>query len=153
MKNGIIIISALLIISQLYAELVKAKNIVFKIISLKPDLAGASKYLFQQLPINVKIKLTNASGLQATINTINLRIFLNNKQIGAVTKTDKFTIEGKQDTIFTLEVLVDVLNLGLNIGSIVSLLTTGKTITTDVEVKGFIDSSMGRLIVNEKIYG
>jgi LEA14-like dessication related protein len=125
----------------------RSKNIMFKILKIKPILNEAAYYNFTKLPLDAKIKLTNPTDLKLKINALNIQLYYKGVNLTSAFKTDQFEINAKGETIINLTLLIDIVNLSANIRDLINAFFEGSG--TEIKIKGFIDSSLGRMVLNE----
>lgn len=125
----------------------RGKQIMFKIIKIKPVLSDISLYGFEKLPIEVKIRLTNPTDLTVKINSLNVQLFYKGVNLTTAFKTDKIEIKAKGETIINLNLLIDILNLSANIKDLIAAFLDGSG--TEIKLKGFVDTNLGRLVISE----
>jgi len=150
MKNkSIIILSGLIVSYYLYSQFNKAKNIMFKIVGkIKPDFKSIPVYEFKKLPININVELTNPTDFEISVNTINLKLYQNNQLIGSAIKSDKFKIGAMGKTIVPIIILIDLENIGITLTKLIKIFTDPDNQQT-YQFRGFIDSTLGRLVLAE----
>lgn len=125
----------------------RGKQIMFKIIKIKPVLSDISLYGFEKLPIEAKIRLTNPTDLTVKINSLNVQLFYKGVNLTTAFKTDKIEIKAKGETIINLNLLIDILNLSANIKDLIAAFLDGSG--TEIKLKGFVDTNLGRLVISE----
>ena len=152
MKTGyLVLIGAIVGTYYVYSQIEKSKNIMFSIVGkLKPNISDLIKSGFLSLPINASIRLTNPLDIGAKVNVINLALYYNNTVVGNVVKTDQFTITAKESTIIPVTFLIDTLNLSTSVGTLINNIKNNIP-GINLTIKGFVDSNVGRLQLNEKI--
>tara|TARA_R110000868_G_scaffold492_2_gene3667 strand:- start:305 stop:763 length:459 start_codon:yes stop_codon:yes gene_type:complete len=128
-------------------QIERAKNIMFKILKIKPNLSEVAYYNFEKLPLDAKIKLTNPTDIQIKINSLNIQLFYKGVNLTTAFKTDIIEIKAKGETIINLTLLIDIVNLSANIRDLIKAFFEGSG--TEIKIKGFIDSNLGRLQLNE----
>lgn len=128
-------------------QLEKTKKIMFKILKIKPILSEISYYNFEKLPLEAKIKLINPTDLTLKVNSINLQLLYKGVVLTTAFKTDIIEIKAKGETIINLNLLIDIVNLSANIRDLMNAFFEGSG--TEIKIKGFIDTSFGRLQLNE----
>jgi LEA14-like dessication related protein len=125
----------------------RGKQIMFKIIKIKPVLSDITLYGFEKLPIEAKIKLSNPTDLTVKINSLNVQLFYKGVNLTTAFKTDKIEIKAKGETIITLNLLIDIVNLSANIKDLIAAFLDGSG--TEIKLKGFVDTNFGRLVISE----
>jgi LEA14-like dessication related protein len=120
---------------------------MFKIIKIKPILSDISLYGFEKLPIEAKIRLTNPTDIEVKINSLNLQLFYKGVNLTTAFKTDQITIKAKNETIINLSLLIDIVNLSANIKDLIAAFLDGSG--TEIKIKGFIDTNLGRMVISE----
>ena len=125
----------------------RGKQIMFKIIKIKPVLSDITLYGFEKLPIEAKIKLSNPTDLTVKINSLNVQLFYKGVNLTTAFKTDKIEIKAKGETIITLNLLIDIVNLSANIKDLIAAFLDGSG--TEIKLKGFVDTNLGRLVISE----
>jgi LEA14-like dessication related protein len=120
---------------------------MFKIIKIKPVLSDITLYGFEKLPIEVKIKLTNPTDLTVKINSLNVQLYYKGVNLTTAFKTDLIQIKAKGETIITLNLLIDIINLSANIKDLIAAFLEGSG--TEIKLKGFVDTNLGRLVISE----
>lgn len=146
-KSRIIIFFATIIGLYAYGQFNKAKEIMFKILKVKPNFTDLAYYKFEKLPLDVFVKLTNPTDIIATINTLNVKLLYNSVEIASAFKTEKFQIAAKGETTLTISCLVDIVNLSINVNDIIKKFASGSG--TNLKIKGFVDTNFGRLVISE----
>jgi LEA14-like dessication related protein len=125
----------------------RGKQIMFKIIKIKPVLSDITLYGFEKLPIEVKIKLSNPTDLTVKINSLNVQLFYKGVNLTTAFKTDKIEIKAKGETVINLNLLIDILNLSANIKDLIAAFLDGSG--AEIKLKGFVDTNLGRLVISE----
>lgn len=150
MRNkSIIILSGLILSYYFYSQYHKAKNLMFKIVgNVKPDFKSIPVYEFKKLPVNINVELTNPTEFEISVNTINLKFYLNNQELGSAIKSDKFKIGALGKTYVPIIILIDLANVGINISTLIQYFTNPDKSQT-YQIRGFVDSSLGRLVLAE----
>ena len=150
MRNKpIIILSGLIVGFYFYSQIKKSKQIMFKIVGkIKPDFKSIPDYEFRKLPVNVNVQLTNPTDFEISINTINLKLYQNNQLIGEAIKSNKFKIGANGQTIVPIVVLIDLENIGITLTKIMDMFKNPDKNQT-YQIRGFIDSTLGRLVLAE----
>lgn len=150
MRNkSIIILSGLIISYYFYSQFYKAKNVMFKIVGkIKPDFKSIPTYEFKKLPININVELTNPTDFEISISTINLKLYQNNQLIGSAIKTDKFKIGAMGKTFVPIVILIDLENIGITMTKLIQIFTDPENKQT-YQIRGFVDSTLGRLVLAE----
>lgn len=128
-------------------QIERGKQIMFKILKIKPLLSDITLYGFEKLPIEAKIKLTNPTDLTIKINSLNIQLLYKGVVLTTAFKTDLIEIKAKGETIINLNLLIDILNLSANIKDLIAKFLEGSG--TEIKIKGFIDTNIGRLQLNE----
>lgn len=128
-------------------QIERSKNIMFKILKIKPNLSEVAYYKFEKLPLDAKIRLTNPTDLTIKINSLNVQLFYKGVNMATAFKTELIEIRAKGETIINLTLLIDIVNLSANINELIKAFVAGSGV--EVKIKGFIDSNLGRLQLNE----
>lgn len=128
-------------------QIERGKQIMFKILKIKPVLSDITLYGFEKLPIEAKIRLTNPTDLTIKINSLNVQLLYKGVVLTTAFKTDLIEIKAKGETIINLNLLIDILNLSANIKDLIAKFLEGSG--TEIKIKGFIDTNIGRLQLNE----
>lgn len=128
-------------------QLEKSKKIMFKILKIKPILSEITYYNFEKLPLEAKIKLINPTDLTLKVNSINVQLLYKGVVLTTAFKTEIIEIKAKGETIVNLNLLIDIVNLSANIRDLMNAFFEGSG--TEIKIKGFIDTSLGRLQLNE----
>ena len=128
-------------------QLEKSKKIMFKILKIKPILSEITYYNFEKLPLEAKVKLINPTDLTLKVNSINVQLLYKGVVLTTAFKTDIIEIKAKGETIVNLNLLIDIVNLSANIRDLMNAFFEGSG--TEIKIKGFIETSLGRLQLNE----
>lgn len=128
-------------------QIERGKQIMFKILKIKPVLNELSYYGFEKLPLEAKIRLTNPTDLTVKINSLNVQLFYKGVNLTTAFKTDLIEIKAKGETIINLNLLIDILNLSANVKDLIKAFFEGSG--TEIKLKGFVDTNLGRLVINE----
>jgi LEA14-like dessication related protein len=128
-------------------QIEKGKKIMFKILKIKPILSEITYYNFEKLPLEAKIKLINPTDLTLKVNSINVQLLYKGVVLTTAFKTDLIEIKAKSETVVNLNLLIDIVNLSANIRDLLNAFFEGSG--TEIKIKGFIDTSFGRLQLNE----
>lgn len=148
-SKPIIILSGLIFGYYFYSQIKKSKQIMFKIVGkIKPDFKSIPVYEFKKFPINVNVQLTNPTDFEINVNTINLKLYQNNQLIGSAIKTNQFKIGANGNTIVPIVILIDLENIGITMTKIIEMFKNPDTKQT-YQIRGFIDSTLGRLVLAE----
>ena len=152
MKNGyIILVGAMFFTYFLYDQFIKSKNVMFSIVGkLKANIQDFINSGFQNLPLSTNISIFNPLDIGAKINTINIALYYNETFITSITKVDKFDLQPNQSTIIPVTFNIDVLNLSGAVLQLIDLIKNNQT-NINLVAKGFVNSNLGRLQINEKI--
>lgn len=146
-KKVLAVISLTALAFYINRQLEKAKNIMFSILKIKPNLSEVSYYNFEKLPLDAKIKLSNPTDLQIKINSLNVQLLYKGVVLTTAFKTDLIEIKAKGETIINLTLLIDIVNLSANIRDLIQAFFEGSG--TEIKIKGFIDTNIGRIQLNE----
>ena len=148
-RKPIYILTGLIVGLYFYSQIKKSKEIMFKIVGkVKPDFKSIPDYEFKKLPINISVELTNPTDFEIQVNTINLKLYQNNQLIGEAIKSDKFKIGAKGKTIVPIIILIDLQNIGITLTKIIYMFKNPDNQQT-YQIRGFIDSTLGRLVLAE----
>jgi hypothetical protein len=148
-RKPIYILTGLIVGLYFYLQIKKSKEIMFKIVGkVKPDFKSIPDYEFKKLPININVELTNPTDFEIQVNTINLKLYQNNQLIGEAIKSDKFKIGAKGKTIVPIIILIDLQNIGITLTKIIYMFKNPDNQQT-YQIRGFIDSTLGRLVLAE----
>jgi hypothetical protein len=150
MKNKpILILSGLILGFYFYRQIKKSKQIMFKIVGkIKPDFKSIPDYQFRKLPVNINIQLTNPTDFEIVVKAINLKLYQNNQLIGEAIKSNQFKIGANGSTIVPIIVLIDLENIGITMTKIIDMFKNPDKSQT-YQIRGFIDSTLGRLVLAE----
>jgi LEA14-like dessication related protein len=147
MKNILAVFGLTALALYINQQIKRGKQIMFKIIKIKPVLSDITLYGFEKLPIEAKIKLTNPTDLTVKINSLNVQLYYKGVNLTTAFKTDKIEIKAKGETIITLNLLIDIINLSANIKDLIAAFLDGSG--TEIKLKGFVDTNLGRLVISE----
>ena len=147
MKNILAVFGLTALALYINQQITRGKQIMFKIIKIKPVLSDITLYGFEKLPIEAKIKLSNPTDLTVKINSLNVQLFYKGVNLTTAFKTDKIEIKAKGETIITLNLLIDIVNLSANIKDLIAAFLDGSG--TEIKLKGFVDTNLGRLVISE----
>ena len=128
-------------------QIEKGKQIMFKILKIKPILSDITYYKFEKLPLQAKIKLTNPTDLTLKINSLNVQLYYKGVVLTTAFKTELIEIKAKGETVINLNLLIDIVNLSANIKELLNAFFEGSG--TEIKIKGFIDTNIGRMQLNE----
>lgn len=147
MKNILAVFGLTALALYINQQIQRGKQIMFKIIKIKPVLSELSYYGFTKLPLEAKIKLTNPTDLTVKINSLNVQLFYKGVNLTTAFKTEQIQIQAKGETIINLTLLIDVLNLSANVKDLIKAFFEGSG--AEIKLKGFIDTNLGRFVLNE----
>jgi LEA14-like dessication related protein len=128
-------------------QIQKSKKIMFKILKIKPILSELAYYNFEKLPLEAKVKLINPTDLTLKVNSLNVQLFYKGVNLTTAFRTELIEIRAKGETIINLNLLIDIVNLSANIRDLLNAFFEGSG--TEIKIKGFIDTNIGRLQLNE----
>lgn len=146
-KRNIFIILGTVLGIYFYKQYQKGQKIMFKIIKIKPNLSEVAYYNFEKLPLEAKIKLSNPTDLQIKVNSLNIQLFYKGVVLSSAFRTEQIEILAKGETILNLTLLIDIVNLSANIRELIKAFIEGSG--TEIKLKGFVDTNLGRLQLNE----
>lgn len=146
-KKIIAVLSLTALAFYVNQQIERGKKTMFKILKIKPILSELTYYKFEKLPIEAKIKLINPTDLTLKVNSINIQLLYKGVVLTTAFKTDTIEIKAKGETILTLNLLIDIVNLSANIKDLLNAFFEGSG--TEIKIKGFIDTNIGRMQLNE----
>jgi LEA14-like dessication related protein len=147
MKNILAVFGLTALALYINQQIQRGKQIMFKIIKIKPLLSNITLYNFEKLPIEVKLKLTNPTDLTVKINSLNVQLYYKGVNLTTAFKTDLIEIKAKGETVINLNLLIDILNLSANIKDLIAAFLDGSG--AEIKLKGFVDTNLGRLVISE----
>jgi LEA14-like dessication related protein len=147
MKNILAVFGLTALALYINQQIQRGKQIMFKIIKIKPLLSNITLYNFEKLPIEVKIKLTNPTDLTVKINSLNVQLYYKGVNLTTAFRTDVIEIKAKGETVINLNLLIDILNLSANIKDLIAAFLDGSG--AEIKLKGFVDTNLGRLVISE----
>lgn len=133
----------------IYNQVQKLKNVRVKFRFIQPVIKEIPDYGFEKLPVNIGLVIDNTTAFLVNLKTIKLDVFVNGKLAATVFKTAGVNIAANAKTPVTVKALLDIKNLSVNLSDLIATFTQNKP--GALILRGFIDSSAGRLTVNEKI--
>lgn len=143
LKNYIYSITGLSILAlYLSKEIKKINQISVSILSVKPNFAESVTYTFFKLPIDILLEIDNITFFEQTINSIFLKVHLNNIYLGNVEKNLPFKIIASKKSKVQVTVMLNLIEIGFNYKQIYNLFFT-KDIK--IKVEGKINTSLGKI--------
>ena len=102
----------------------------------------------EHLPVKLSIIVVNPSSVTATVQTIKIDVFIGGNPIGTISKTDAVVIKPNASTTTDVLTYVNVTGIYQMLYPLYLKVLIGNPLP-EVRLRGFIDSNLGRLQIDQ----